>query len=272
MTQPLDVGIFWDVKNRIRSRGKYLINLHVLDQAMAVQTEAETHGHEVPPERGRLLAEHLLRVLRSYEQATTSDNVVSAFAQVGIHWTMVDQANHDRRVTYVDPSTARLVVGEFGVIPLPPELRVDPTPPWQLKISDLNSDYQSEMARQLRRELAEIREALAPPAERRFVSNNQTHLQGAQKSRPGPSTPSRRSRSASPGPSYPSPPPSSPPPHPVPLSAELVLALHKLTLSRRLRSPTGERRLPADPRPGAFLSESFIFRFLFGSETSEGPA
>ena len=198
LTQPLDVGIFWDVKRLMRSSGKYLINLHVLDQAMAVQTEAETHGHEVPPERGRLLAEHVLRILRSYEQATTSDNVVSAFRQVGVHWRVVEEANHDRRVTYIDPSTARLVVGEYGVIPLPDDRRQDRSPAWQLKISELNSGYQSPMAQQMRRELAEIREALAPPAERRSVPQRTTHPQGAQKNRPGPSTPCRR---ASRGPS-----------------------------------------------------------------------
>ena len=119
MTQALDVGIFWKVKNLIRHDGKYVINLQELDREMTYQTEEENAGRPVPPERGRLFSEYVLSILRSFEQATTSDNVVSAFAQVGIHSKLVDRANIDKRVTYIDPSTARVVVQEFGVIPLP---------------------------------------------------------------------------------------------------------------------------------------------------------
>ena len=98
---------------------KYLINLHLLDREMAYQTEEENAGHEIPPERGRLLSEYVLSILRSYEQATTSDLVVSAFAQVGIHSKVLDRVHTDDRVTYVDPATARVVVDEFGPIALP---------------------------------------------------------------------------------------------------------------------------------------------------------
>ena len=168
MTQPLDVGIFWRVKNLMREANKYIINLHQLDRELAHQEQEENARRPVPPERGRLLADYIVNILRSYEQATTGPNIVSAFAQVGIHSKMVDQANTDNRVVYVDPSTARVVVDNFGVIPLPDELRVQPSPTWQLKISDLNSAHQSPMAQQLSRELAAIREELPPQTRRRL--------------------------------------------------------------------------------------------------------
>ena len=104
----------------------------------------------------------MINILRSYEQATTSINVVKAFNQVGIHFDFVDPNNSDRRACYVDPSTARVVVDHFGVIPLPEELRVEPAAPRLLKISDLNSRHQSTMARELRQELADIRAELPP--------------------------------------------------------------------------------------------------------------
>ena len=154
---------------------------------MTYQTDEENAGRTVPPERGRLFSEYVLTILRSFEQATTSDNVVSAFQQVGIHWKLLDQANTDSRVTYVDPATARVVVDEFGVIPLPDEFRVQPSPTWQLKIADLNSAHQSEMALQLTRELEAIRAELPPRTERRFVHSRPTHQRGSSKSSPGPS-------------------------------------------------------------------------------------
>ena len=86
---------------------------------MAYQTEEENAGREIPPERGRLLSEYVLSILRSYEQATTSDNVVSAFAQVGIHSKVLDRVHTDDRVTYIDPATARVVVDNFDVITIP---------------------------------------------------------------------------------------------------------------------------------------------------------
>ena len=141
MTQPLDVGIFGMVKNIMRADGKYLINLHDLDHEIAEQTEAENAGRRVPPERGRLLADYVLTILRSFEKATTSDNVVSAFEQVGIHSKLVDRTNIDRRVTYTDPATARVVVADFGIITLPAEFQAEPAPTWQLKITELNSQH-----------------------------------------------------------------------------------------------------------------------------------
>ena len=152
----------------MREANKYIINLHQLDRELVHQEQEENARRPVPPERGRLLADYIVNILRSYEQETTGPNIVSAFAQVGIHSKMVDQANTDNRVVYVDPSTARVVVDNFGVIPLPEELRVEPSPTWQLKISNLNSAHQSPMAQQLSRELAAIREELPPQTRRRL--------------------------------------------------------------------------------------------------------
>ena len=70
------------------------------------------------------------------------------------------------RVTYTDPTTARLVVADFRAIPLLGERQTVQAPACQLKISELNSLHQSPMARQLRRQLEVIRASLAPRPER----------------------------------------------------------------------------------------------------------
>ena len=208
-------------------------------------------------------------------QAAVPDNVVSAFAQVGIHTKLVDRLNPDNQVAYIDPATARVVVDNYGVIALPDDLQTDPSPAVQLKISDLNSQGQSAIAQQLRGELAEIREALAPPAARRLTHNVHSPTGNVPElpEPPGheltePPVPPRRlpvppRRLFGALPRAPSPPtPSLFPTPPAPHSAEQVVSLHQLTLRRRVRSPTGERRLPADPRPGAFLNHWFIFSFF----------
>ena len=82
----------------MREDNKYLINLHELDRELTHKTQEENARRPVPPERGRLLAEYILNILRSYEQATTSCNVVSAFAQVGIHTKILDWVHTDNRV------------------------------------------------------------------------------------------------------------------------------------------------------------------------------
>ena len=253
MTQPLDVGIFARVKNLIRASGKYRLNLPQLDHELAEQTAEETAGREVPPERGRLLADYVVSILRSFEQAAVPDNVVSAFAQVGIHSKLVD-TDPDNRVTYIDPATARVVVDNYGVIALPDELQTDPSPAVQLKISDLNSHGQSAIAQQLRGELAEIREALAPPAARRLTHDVHSPTGNVPElpeppghELPEPPVPPRRlpvppRRLFGALPRAPSPPtPSLLPTPPAPRSAEQVVSLHQLTLRRRVRSPTGER-------------------------------
>ena len=82
MTQPLDVGIFARCKNLIRSDTKYQVDLQELDEAIAQDVDAENTGVQLPTEKGLLLAEFILKVLRSFDQATTPDTVVSAFVQV----------------------------------------------------------------------------------------------------------------------------------------------------------------------------------------------
>ena len=73
------------MKRHIRSDTKYVINLHDLDRAVAQQIEAENLCEEERVERGYLLAEYMLKILRSFEKATTPDLIISAFQQVGIH-------------------------------------------------------------------------------------------------------------------------------------------------------------------------------------------
>ena len=187
------------------------MNLPQLDREIADQNEEEIHGHEVPPERGRLLSDYVLSILRSFVQAAVPDNVVSAFAQVGIHTKLVDRLNPDNQVAYIDPATARVVVDNYGVIALPAELRVEPSPTWQLKISELNSLCQSEMAQQLRLELAEIREALAPPPARRlFLNAPLTYRQAARAPRAARARTARPARPAA-APPLPAAPPAPPP-------------------------------------------------------------
>ena len=166
------MGIFWRVKNLIRGDTKYVIKLHELDRAMMEQTEAETERRAVPAEKGRMLAEYVLRILRSFEQATVHDNVVSAFEQVGIRSNLVDRRNINAKVAYTDPATARVVVAKFGVIPLPAEHQVDAGPNLQLKIQELNSNNQSELALAMRRELAGIRAELSQRARQGSVKMN----------------------------------------------------------------------------------------------------
>ena len=87
-----------EVKNLIRSDTKYIINYNELDEAVAEQMEAENTGAEITPERGRLLAEYVLRIMRSFEQAAVCGNILSAFAQAGVRFDFVDRNNTDRRV------------------------------------------------------------------------------------------------------------------------------------------------------------------------------
>ena len=164
-------------KNLIRSDGKYVIKLDELDAAMTEQIEAETEGREVPPEKGRLLAEFILRILRSFEQATTGVNVKSAFAQVGIHFKHTDRANTHKRVSYTDPETARAVVARMGVIPLPDQYRVTQPETWQPRIQELIFNDQSPMVLALLQELEAIREELAPRPPREMSVKRLTHPQ-----------------------------------------------------------------------------------------------
>ena len=160
MTQALDVGIIANVKRHIRSDTKYVINLHDLDRAVAQQIEAENLCEEERVERGYLLAEYMLKILRAFEKATTPDLIISAFQQVGIHSKLEVRGNLNRWVSYTDPSTARVVVSKYGLIELPDDKRTDPAPTWQLKIGDLNWAHQTRLTRELRQELADIRSSI----------------------------------------------------------------------------------------------------------------
>ena len=79
------------------------------------------------------------------------------------------------RVTYTDPTTARLVVADFLAIPLTTERQAAQSPARQLKISEPNSLRQSPMACQLRCELEAISPELAPPLERTSDAMSHSH-------------------------------------------------------------------------------------------------
>ena len=174
LTQPLDVGIFWRTKNLIRTDTRYAINLHDLDEAIANDADAENlpdgDGQQAQAvrrrrtETGRLLADYVLRILRAFRDATFDTNVVSSFAQVGIH---ADTTEDGSGTAFVDPTTARLVVERCG--PLLNAVPAPPRPPRNLRIEELNSAFQSTLSRQLHNELAAIRAAqpAQPPANRR---------------------------------------------------------------------------------------------------------
>ena len=170
MTQALDVGVFGRCKNLIRSDTTYRVDLQQLDEVIAEDINAENTGVHLPAEKGLLLAEYILKVLRSFDQATTGDNVVNAFAQVGIRFRIPDGPNMNSRVCYVDPRTARVVVARFGPIPL--VLQCQPESHRMIKISSLNSGHQSALARQLRQELAGIRAEVQRQSRRGFEKEN----------------------------------------------------------------------------------------------------
>ena len=177
MTQPLDVGIFANVKQLIRSDTKYVINLHKLDQAIVRQIEAE-NLRDYRVEKGQLLAEYVLKILRAFEQATTADHIISAFRQVGVHSKLEVRGNLNRWVSFADPTTARVVVSNYGRIELPVNKRTEPAPTWQLKIADLNWAHRTEPTRGLQRELEEIQAAIPPRQQRTFSTAQLTPSDG----------------------------------------------------------------------------------------------
>ena len=166
MTQPLDVGVFGRCKNLIRNDTKYRVDLQELDEVLAQDNDAENTGVPLRVEKGLLLAEYILKILRSYDQATLNGNVVSAFAQVGIHFRMTDRANINRRVAYVDPSTARVVANKLGAIPW--VLQCPQEPHRLLNISSMNLRHQTALSRQLHQELADVRAEFERNERQRF--------------------------------------------------------------------------------------------------------
>ena len=75
---------------------------------------------------------------------------------------MVDRANAYKLVVYTDPETDRAVVARTGIVPIPEPYRVQQPETWLLKIQELILNNQSPMACALSRELAAVREELAP--------------------------------------------------------------------------------------------------------------
>ena len=148
LTQPLDVGIFGWVKYLIRSNASYTVNIRNIDSAAADEEAAEREHREPSAERGKKLAEFILTILQAYHQATTPPRVVSAFEQVGICSRFANDVDLDRRVAFVDPTRARLVMDETNLFRQ--TVPIEDQRHRQLRIADLNLESQREMAPQER--------------------------------------------------------------------------------------------------------------------------
>ena len=93
------------------------------------------------PERGQLIAEFVLDVLKAYKKATCDeDTVLAAFEQAGICYRLTDRNNTEARVAYIDPSMARAVKDATGLFADRPA--VERPPRWQLRIAPENSGIQ----------------------------------------------------------------------------------------------------------------------------------
>ena len=153
MTQPLDLGIFGRCKALMRNSQKYIIDLHELDEVILEDIEASRQRRTVRPERGKMLAEFILQILKAFHEATSPINVVSAFEQAGI-CSRSDRPDpymvHHKAV--VDRARARLVVDELDLFinaeRLPDQAHA------QLRIEDLNLEIQSGEAGQTTNERA----------------------------------------------------------------------------------------------------------------------
>ena len=148
LTQALDIGVFGRCKSLMMSNQTYVINLHELDEVILEDIEASRRRGRVRPERGRLLGEFVLQILKAFHEATSPMNVVSAFQQAGI-CSRSDRPDpymvHHKAV--VDRARARLVIEEL-------ELFVDNQPLQeqahaQLGIDDLNLEIEREDARRM---------------------------------------------------------------------------------------------------------------------------
>ena len=84
LTQALDIGVFARCKSLMMSNQKYVINLHELDERIVEDIEAYNRREELPPERGKLLGQFIIQILKAFHEATSPVNVVSAFEQAGI--------------------------------------------------------------------------------------------------------------------------------------------------------------------------------------------
>ena len=145
LTQPLDLGIFGLCKNLIRWNSNYVIKMQAIDDVIVDDLDAQTQGRPPSPEKGKLLADFILQILKAFHQATYRENVVSAFAQAGIcSRAFARDPYMVAREAFVDPARALLVVRRLGLYadqrPIPDE------PHRQLKIVDLNSALQRALA------------------------------------------------------------------------------------------------------------------------------
>ena len=143
LTQPLDLGIFGQVKSIIRSNASYVTNLHNIDQAVADENAARNERREPSAEPGKKLADFIITILQAFHKATTPPRVVSAFEQAGICSRFAPGDDLNQREAFVDPTRARLVMEETGLfrdrVPVPDARHR------QIKILDLNSEDQSEI-------------------------------------------------------------------------------------------------------------------------------
>ena len=137
LTQPLDLGIFGRCKSILRSDSHYVIQLRDLDDVIVDDIEANRENRPPSPEKGKLLADFILQILKAYHQATPPDNVVSAFEQAGIcsRATGIDPYMVGREA-FLDPTRARLVMRSLGLFT--DHVPVRDLPRRQLKIDELN--------------------------------------------------------------------------------------------------------------------------------------
>ena len=127
LTQPLDLGIFGQVKTIIRSNASHVTNLINIDQAVADENAARNENWRPSTEPGKKLADFIILILQAFRKATTPPRVVSAFEQAGICSRFADRVDLNRRVPFVDPTRARLVMEETrlfrGRVPVPDDRR-----------------------------------------------------------------------------------------------------------------------------------------------------
>ena len=90
ITQPLDLGIFWQAKTFMRSRFQYLINLQDLDDAIAKQIDRENLDQPPSPERGMMIIDLIIQILTAFHQARPQ-NGVSVFKRLVFSRALLDQ-------------------------------------------------------------------------------------------------------------------------------------------------------------------------------------
>ena len=115
LTQPLDLGVFGQVKSLLRGEATYAVDVGRVDDAVAEELDPERAPGRRRAERGFAMAEYVADIVDAYERATTRRRVVSAFRQAGILYKTPDPVEFERRAAYTDPSHARAVVRQTGL-------------------------------------------------------------------------------------------------------------------------------------------------------------